>query len=33
MPVSQQAAGTWTLEVSDVYLGDTGFLDSWSITV
>ncbi|MCP2350421.1 M4 family metallopeptidase [Nonomuraea roseoviolacea] len=33
VPVSQQAAGTWTLEVSDVYLGDTGFLDSWSITV
>ncbi|MDR8411402.1 M4 family metallopeptidase [Nonomuraea sp. 3-1Str] len=33
VPVSQQAAGTWTLEVTDEYLGDTGFLDSWSITV
>ncbi|MFI9597185.1 M28 family peptidase, partial [Nonomuraea sp. NPDC052265] len=33
VPVSQQAAGTWTLDIEDVYLGDTGFLDSWSITV
>ncbi|MDH2423896.1 M4 family metallopeptidase [Sphaerisporangium sp. TRM90804] len=31
--VSQQAAGTWTLEVYDAYRLDTGFLDSWSITV
>ncbi|MER6950746.1 M4 family metallopeptidase [Nonomuraea sp. NPDC000554] len=33
VPVSQQAAGTWVLEVSDVYAGDTGRLDTWSITV
>ncbi|MEU8324003.1 M28 family peptidase, partial [Nonomuraea sp. NPDC048881] len=33
IPVSQQAAGTWTLDIEDVYAGDTGFLDSWSITV
>ncbi|MEV4220848.1 M28 family peptidase [Nonomuraea sp. NPDC049725] len=33
VPVSQQAAGTWVLWVEDVYAGDTGFLDSWSITV
>ncbi|WP_433435638.1 M4 family metallopeptidase [Nonomuraea sp. CA-141351] len=33
VPVSQQAAGTWILEIEDVYLGDTGYLDTWSITV
>ncbi|MFI9596407.1 proprotein convertase P-domain-containing protein, partial [Nonomuraea sp. NPDC052265] len=33
VPVSQQAAGTWTLDIRDVYAGDTGFLDSWSITL
>ncbi|MEU5868912.1 proprotein convertase P-domain-containing protein, partial [Nonomuraea sp. NPDC047529] len=33
VPVSQQAAGTWTLDIRDVYFGDTGFLDSWTITV
>ncbi|GAA1519898.1 M4 family metallopeptidase [Sphaerisporangium rubeum] len=31
--VSQVAAGTWTLEVYDAYLFDTGTLDWWSITV
>ncbi|GII58118.1 zinc metalloprotease [Planotetraspora thailandica] len=33
VPVSQQASGTWTLEVADQYRLDTGFLDSWTITV
>lgn len=33
VPVTQNAAGTWTLEVRDQYLFDTGYLDSWSITV
>ncbi|GII66588.1 zinc metalloprotease [Sphaerisporangium krabiense] len=33
VPVSQQASGTWTLQVTDNYSQDTGFLDSWSITV
>ncbi|MEV0620448.1 M28 family peptidase [Nonomuraea sp. NPDC050404] len=33
VPVSQQAAGTWVLDIEDVYPNDTGFLDSWSITV
>ncbi|RCG18642.1 aminopeptidase, partial [Sphaerisporangium album] len=33
VPVSQTAAGTWTLEVADQYSLDTGFLDSWSITL
>ncbi|MEU7856479.1 M4 family metallopeptidase [Nonomuraea sp. NPDC049141] len=33
VPVSQQAAGTWVLEVSDVYAGDTGYLNTWSITL
>ncbi|WP_182885158.1 M4 family metallopeptidase [Microbispora sp. H10885] len=31
--VTQPAAGTWTLEVRDQYTLDTGYLDSWSITV
>ncbi|GII61404.1 zinc metalloprotease [Sphaerisporangium krabiense] len=33
VPVTQQAAGTWTLEVSDDYRKDTGVLDGWKITV
>ncbi|MFI7145859.1 M4 family metallopeptidase [Nonomuraea sp. NPDC050022] len=33
VPVSQQAAGTWVLEVSDDYFLDTGRLDTWSITL
>ncbi|MEW9549847.1 M28 family peptidase [Nonomuraea sp. NPDC050783] len=33
VPVTQQAAGTWVLDIEDVYTGDTGYLDSWSITV
>ncbi|MCG5212809.1 M28 family peptidase [Streptosporangium soli] len=31
--VTQQAAGQWSLEVTDNYLLDTGTLDWWSITV
>ncbi|GAA4570368.1 M4 family metallopeptidase [Planotetraspora kaengkrachanensis] len=33
VPVSQQAAGQWVLEVADQYRLDTGVLDTWSITV
>ncbi|GII89294.1 aminopeptidase [Sphaerisporangium siamense] len=33
VPVTQQASGTWTLQVTDMYSQDTGVLDSWSITV
>ncbi|WP_432932769.1 M4 family metallopeptidase [Microbispora sp. CA-135349] len=33
VPVTQTAAGTWTLEVRDQYTYDTGYLDSWSVTV
>ncbi|OUC93420.1 M28 family peptidase [Streptosporangium minutum] len=33
VPVTQQAAGQWLLEVSDNYFQDTGTLDWWSITV
>ncbi|MFI6596727.1 M4 family metallopeptidase [Nonomuraea sp. NPDC050536] len=33
VPVSQQAAGTWTLYIEDYYAQDTGTLDWWSITV
>ncbi|MET8161517.1 M28 family peptidase [Sphaerisporangium sp. NPDC005289] len=33
VPVSQTAAGTWTLQVTDDYRLDTGYLDTWSITV
>ncbi|MCA2223246.1 M4 family metallopeptidase [Nonomuraea aurantiaca] len=33
VPVSQQAAGTWVLEVTDDYFLDTGRLDTWSITL
>ncbi|MDF5755768.1 M28 family peptidase [Spongiactinospora sp. TRM90649] len=33
VPVSQQARGQWLLYIQDVYPGDTGYLDSWSVTV
>ncbi|MDH2428300.1 M28 family peptidase [Sphaerisporangium sp. TRM90804] len=33
VPVSQQASGTWTLQVTDNYRLDTGYLDTWSVTV
>lgn len=33
VPVTQQAAGQWLLEVTDNYFIDTGYLDWWSITV
>ncbi|MGV9599808.1 M28 family peptidase [Streptosporangium sandarakinum] len=33
VPVTQRAAGQWVLEVDDLYPGDTGKLDWWSITV
>ena len=33
VPVRQQASGRWVLEVTDMYTGDTGTLDWWSITV
>ncbi|WP_085939638.1 M4 family metallopeptidase [Amycolatopsis azurea] len=34
VPVTNEvAAGTWTLVVYDAYSGDTGTLDSWSITL
>ncbi|MFI6319159.1 M28 family peptidase [Nonomuraea sp. NPDC050556] len=33
VPVSQQAAGTWTLYIEDYYAQDQGVLDTWSITV
>ncbi|EWC59768.1 Chitinase [Actinokineospora spheciospongiae] len=32
-PFAEQASGTWTLEVTDTRTGNTGVLDSWSITV
>lgn len=32
-PFNEQAAGTWTLRVGDNGPGDTGVLDSWSITL
>jgi serine protease len=28
---SEVAAGTWKLRVQDVYSGDTGYIDSWSL--
>jgi len=31
--VAEQAAGTWTLRVGDNGPGDTGVLDSWSVTL
>ncbi|WP_222598309.1 S8 family peptidase [Lentzea tibetensis] len=30
---SEVAAGTWTLRVQDVYSGDTGYIDSWNLTL
>ncbi|GLZ28922.1 extracellular protease [Lentzea sp. NBRC 105346] len=30
---SEVAAGTWTLKVQDVYSGDTGYIDSWNLTL
>ncbi|MFF4774836.1 M28 family peptidase [Microtetraspora fusca] len=33
VPVNQNASGTWVLDIEDVYLGDQGYLDSWSITL
>ncbi|MEU8270655.1 M28 family peptidase [Sphaerisporangium sp. NPDC049002] len=33
VPVTQSASGTWTLQVTDNYQLDTGFLDTWSVTV
>ncbi|GGU14739.1 S8 family peptidase [Streptomyces lateritius] len=29
---SAAASGTWKLRVTDVYSGDTGYIDSWSLT-
>uniref|UniRef100_UPI002249972F proprotein convertase P-domain-containing protein n=1 Tax=Streptomyces TaxID=1883 RepID=UPI002249972F len=29
---SVAANGTWTLRMADAYRGDTGYLDSWSLT-
>jgi serine protease len=29
---SHLASGTWQLRVTDVYSGDTGYIDSWSLT-
>jgi serine protease len=28
---SETAAGTWTLRITDVYSGDSGRLNSWSL--
>ena len=33
VPVNQQAAGTWVLYVGDNFVNDTGYLDTWSITL
>jgi len=30
---SESRTGTWRLRVQDVYSGDTGYIDSWSITL
>ncbi|WP_282958671.1 proprotein convertase P-domain-containing protein [Amycolatopsis alba] len=30
---NKAASGTWTLVIYDAYSGDTGTLDSWTITV
>ncbi|MET8762797.1 S8 family serine peptidase [Lentzea sp. NPDC004782] len=30
---SEVAAGTWKLRVQDVYSGDTGYIDSWNLTL
>ena len=28
---TETASGTWKLRVQDVYSGDTGYIDSWSL--
>jgi serine protease len=28
---SESASGTWRLRVEDVFNGDTGFIDAWSL--
>ncbi|MGX6603376.1 proprotein convertase P-domain-containing protein [Micromonosporaceae bacterium Da 78-11] len=33
VPVTGNAAGTWQLHITDYGPGDTGTLDSWSLTV
>lgn len=33
VPVSEQAGGQWVLFVRDNYANDTGYLDTWSVTV
>lgn len=30
---SEVAAGTWKLRVQDVYTGDTGYINSWNLTL
>jgi len=30
---SETAAGTWRLQVQDVYAEDSGYIDSWTLTV
>ncbi|BCB85885.1 hypothetical protein Psuf_031980 [Phytohabitans suffuscus] len=30
---SEAGAGTWTLRVQDVYSGDTGYINTWTLTV
>ncbi len=30
---SEAANGTWRLKVQDVYSGDTGYINSWTLTV
>jgi subtilisin-like proprotein convertase family protein len=30
---SEQANGTWSLRVQDVYSADTGYINTWTLTV
>jgi serine protease len=30
---SEVAAGTWKLRVQDLYSGDTGYINSWNLTL
>ena len=30
---SEQANGTWRLQVRDVYRSDTGYINSWTLTL
>ncbi len=30
---AEAASGTWKLRVQDIYTGDTGYIDSWSLTM